>query len=219
MGLHGACGVGISAREMTQFATLDIPEDGYDAVVFDLDGTLVDSMPTHFTAWCEALAKQDAAPHVFPEDVFYAMGGRPTHDIVTDLNGEFGLHMDPEEVAVDKREAFLRHIDEVVVIDEVVDFAKSLRGKVPMAIATGGTRIMVEKTLQAVGLSDLFDEVVTANEVKCGKPAPDVYLEAAARLGVEPARCLAFEDAAAGLMAAQSAGMQVVCVPAPVRVV
>lgn len=203
--------------EMTQFSSLDIPDGGYDAVIFDLDGTLVDSMPAHFAAWCEALSKHDA-PNVFPEDVFYALGGRPTKDIVTELNGECGLKLDAVEVAVDKREAFLRNIGQVVIIDEVVEFARSLRGKMPMAVATGGTRIVAEKTLQAVGLSDLFDEVVTASDVSCGKPAPDIFLEAAARLEVAPARCLVFEDAPAGLMAAQSAGMQVVCVPAPVRV-
>ena len=70
-----------------------------------------------------------------------------------------------------------------------------------------------------MGLSDLVDEVVTSDEVPSGKPAPDVYLEAASRIGVEPGRCLVFEDARAGIIAAQSAGMQVVVVPAPVRVV
>lgn len=203
---------------MTQFGTLDIPQDGYDAVIFDLDGTLVDSMPAHFAAWCEALAKHDA-PNVFPEDVFYALGGRPTKDIVAELNGECGLHLDPVEMAVDKRNAFLKNIHQVTVIDEVADFARSLRGKMPMAIATGGTRLVAEKTLQVCGLSDLFDEVVTANDVKCGKPAPDVFLEAAARLEIAPERCLVFEDAPAGIMAAQSAGMTVVSVPAPVRVI
>lgn len=202
---------------MTQFATLEIPEDGYDAVIFDLDGTLVDSMSVHFAAWCDALAKQHPE-NVFPEDVFYAMGGRPTKDIVEEINGECGLNLDAEAVAVDKRAAFLENLDQVEVIEEVVEFARSLRGKMPMAIASGGSRLVVEKTLQAAGLSDLFDEVVTANDVKCGKPAPDVFLEAASRLEIAPERCLVLEDAPAGVMAAQSAGMQVVCVPAPVKV-
>ena len=203
---------------MSQTNSLDIPEGDYDALIFDLDGTLVDSMPAHFTAWCEALTKHDA-PNVFPEDVFYALGGRPTKDIVAELNGECGLKLDPEEVAVDKRNAFLKNIQQVAVIEEVANYAHSQRGKLPMAVATGGTRIVAEKTLQVCGLSDLFDEVVTSNDVKCGKPAPDIYLEAAARLEVAPERCLVFEDAPAGIMAAQSAGMTVVSVPAPVRVV
>lgn len=201
---------------MTDSTSLEIPADGFDAVIFDLDGTLVDSMSVHFAAWCEALAKQHVGS-VFPEDVFYAMGGRPTKDIVKELNGECGLNMDAEEVSVDKRAAFLANLDKVECNDEVVDFAKSLRGKMPMAVASGGTRRVVEKTLLAAGISDLFDEVLTANDVECGKPAPDIFLKAAESLGVDPARCLVLEDAPAGIMAAQSAGMQVVCVPTAVK--
>jgi HAD superfamily hydrolase (TIGR01549 family) len=203
---------------MHYFDSLNIPQSGYDAVVFDLDGTLVDSMPAHFEAWREALAMAKAPKDIFPEDVFYAMGGRPTKDIVAELNGEYNLHLDPEVVSLAKRSAFLKKLDKIELIDDVVDFAKSLRGKMPIGIATGGSRYVVEKTLQAMGLSDLFDEVVTANDVKNGKPAPDCYLEAASRLGVHPTMCLAFEDAEAGMLAAQLAGMKVVAVPAPLRV-
>jgi len=200
---------------MNKFGDLDIPDGSFDAVIFDLDGTLVDSMPAHFTAWSEALAQFNVPKDVFPEDVFYSMGGRPTKDIVVELNGEFGLNLDAADVALAKREAFLNHIGEVQINEDVVNYAKSLRGKVPMAIATGGTRVVAEKTLQAVGISDLFDEVVTANDVDCGKPAPDIFLEAANRLEVDPKKCLVFEDAPAGIMAAQCAEMEVVTVPAP----
>jgi beta-phosphoglucomutase family hydrolase len=200
---------------MKTFGELEIPAGSYEAVIFDLDGTLVDSMPAHFAAWSEALAQFNVPKDVFPEDVFYSMGGRPTTDIVVELNGEFGLHLDPADVALAKRDAFMNLLDQVEINEDVVNYARSMRGKVPMAIATGGSRVVAEKTLQAVGISDLFDEVVTANDVKCGKPAPDIFIEAANRLEVDPKKCLVLEDAPAGIVAAQSAGMDVVRVSAP----
>lgn len=202
---------------MARVGTVDLPESGFDGIVFDCDGTLVDSMPSHFEAWCEALAAF-GAENILREDVFYAMGGRPTTDIVAEINVEYGLRLVPEEVALAKRSAFLRRLDQIGPVDEIVAFARMWRGRVPMAVATGGSRMVVEKTLQAVGISDLFDEVVTAEDVAVGKPAPDIYLEAAARLGVDPRRCLALEDAAAGIVAAQRAGMIVVVVPTPMVV-
>ncbi|MDP0490842.1 MAG: HAD family phosphatase [Verrucomicrobiota bacterium JB023] len=194
------------------------PEGGFEGLVFDLDGTLVDSMPAHFEAWCEALERA-GAPGIFPEDVFYAMGGRPTRDIVADLNSEHGLSLNAGAVALSKRDAFLRRLDQVTIYEEVVEFARQWRGKVPMAIATGGTRIVVEKTLQVLELSSLFDEVVTADDVSAGKPAPDIYLKAAELLGVDPTKCVAFEDAAPGIMSAQLAGMEVIAIPSPMRVI
>jgi beta-phosphoglucomutase-like phosphatase (HAD superfamily) len=197
---------------------IDFPTADYEGLIFDLDGTLVDSMPAHFQAWCKALATFNAAG-VFQEDVFYAMGGRPTQDIVIDLNDQYGLHLDPILVSTVKREAFLKSLGEIKIHEEVVAFAQANRGKVPMAVATGGTRIVAEKTLQAVGLSDLFDEVVTSDDVTNGKPAPEIFLEAAKRIDVAPERCVAFEDAQPGILAAQAAGMRVVVVPAPVHLV
>lgn len=191
---------------------LTLPSFDYKALIFDLDGTLVDSMPAHFKAWCIALKKQ-GHQGVFPEDVFYAMGGRPTRDIVEVINGEQNLHLDPNEVAYAKKIAFLKNLDSLELIPEVARIAEAHRGKVPMAIATGGGRVVVEKTLQHLGISDWFDEVVTANDVENGKPAPDVFLEAASRLGVDPKDCLVFEDARSGIIAARAAGMEVVAVP------
>lgn len=202
---------------MARVGELDLPQDGYDAVIFDCDGTLVHSMPLHFRAWCEALSLYGACG-VLKEDVFYAMGGRPTKDIVVELNDEYGLKLDPETVAFAKRTAFLKRLNELTLIEEVADFARSLAArKIPMAIATGGTRMVIEKTLQAVGVSDWFEEVVTADDVEIGKPAPDIFLRAAKLLGVSPMKCLVLEDAPAGIMAAQLAGMRVVSVPTPVE--
>jgi len=171
-------------------------------------------MPAHFDAWCEALALYGAGG-VFKEDVFFAMGGRPTHDIVVELNDEYDLHLDPEAVALAKREAFLKRIHTVQVIDEVAAFARLWRGKVPMAIASGGSRMVVEKLLHAVGISDWFDEVVTAEDVTEGKPAPEIFLHAARLLGVNATKCLALEDAPSGILAARRAGMQVLAIPSP----
>jgi HAD superfamily hydrolase (TIGR01509 family) len=199
---------------MASIGPFSFPPGGFEAVVFDCDGTLVDSMPAHFEAWCEALALYGAGG-VFKEDVFLAMGGRPTRDIVVELNDEYDLRLDPEAVAFAKREAFLRRLDSVTLIDEVAAFAESLRGKMPMAIASGGSRMVVEKTLRIVGVSDWFDEVITADDVAEGKPAPDIFIKAARLLGVAPAKCLALEDAPAGILAAQRAGMQVIAIPSP----
>ncbi len=199
---------------MASIGPFTFPQGGFDAVVFDCDGTLVDSMPAHFEAWCEALALHGAGG-IFKEDVFFAMGGRPTLDIVVELNDEYDLKLDPAAVAFAKREAFLKRLNTVTLIEEVAKFAESLRGKMPLAIATGGSRMVIEKTLKIVGISDWFDEVVTADDVAEGKPAPDIFLRAAELLGVHPTKCLALEDAPAGILSAQRAGMQVIAIPTP----
>ncbi len=191
---------------------LQTPTPGFKALIFDLDGTLVDSMPAHFRAWCEALTKQ-GHKGIFPEDVFYAMGGRPTRDIVETLNGEQGLDLDADAVAYAKKKAYLKNLDAIELIPEVAEIAQKYRGKVPLAVASGGTREVVEKTLQKLGISDWFDEVVTATDVQNGKPAPDIFLETASRLEVDPTSCVVYEDARPGILAAREAGMEVIVVP------
>lgn len=196
---------------MTQIE-LKVPKLEYKALIFDLDGTLVDSMPAHFKAWCKALEDQ-GQPGVFPEDVFYAMGGRPTRDIVKVINGEQGLHLDADQVASSKKRHYLKSLSLIEMIPAVAKIAEENRGRVPMAVASGSSREVVEKTLQTLGVSDWFDEVVSSNEVANGKPAPDVFLEAASRIGVDPKDCVVFEDARSGIIAARAAGMEVVAVP------
>ena len=197
---------------MASVGAISFPRSGFDAVIFDCDGTLVDSMPAHFEAWCDALALY-GANGVLREDVFFAMGGRPSHDIVMEINDLYGLKLDPESIALAKRDSYYKRIGSITLIDEVAEFAQSLRGHVPMAIASGSTRRVVEKTLQLLGVSDWFDEVVTSEDVAEGKPAPDVFLYAAKLLGVNPLKCLVLEDAPPGILAAQRAGMQVVAIP------
>lgn len=212
--MPNGCLVFTGSAAMATVGPISFPVNGFDAVIFDCDGTLVDSMPAHFEAWCQALALHGAGG-VFREDVFFAMGGRPSTDIVEELNSEYDLKLNPESIAIAKREAYLKRLKSITLIEEVATFAESLRGRVPMAIATGSNRMVVEKTLQAVGINDWFDEVVSSEDVKEGKPAPDVFLRAAELLGVPPEKCLVLEDAPAGILAAQRAGMKVVVIPSP----
>ena len=172
------------------------------ALIFDCDGTLADTMPAHYQAWLEVLR-----PHGidFPEDRFYAMGGMPTDKIVVELCGP--TRIDVNALVRDKAAAFERKIGEVRPIAKVVEVARAHRGQVPMAVASGGQRRMVEKTLAQIGVLDWFPVVVTAEDTRQHKPEPDVFLEAARRLGVAPAACTVFEDTDLGLQAARRAGM------------
>ena len=175
------------------------------ALIFDCDGTLADTMPAHYQAWLEVLR-----PHGidFPEDRFYAMGGMPTDKIVVELCGEAGKFLDVSALVRDKALAFERKIGEVRPIEKVVDVARAHRGQVPMAVASGGQRRMVEKTLAQLGVLDWFPVVVAAEDTHQHKPEPDVFLEAARRLGVAPAACTVYEDTDLGLEAARRAGMR-----------
>lgn len=195
-------------------ARLGVPAGPFAGVIFDCDGTLADSMPAHYEAWLEAFAAVDFRCG-FPEAQFYSFGGVPTRAIVQRLNAQHGTAMDPEAVFHAKEEAFLRLTDKIKPIVPVIDFARGCRrAGIPIAVASGGPRPVVTSTLAHVGLAGLFDAVVTQDDIVHGKPAPDIFLEAARRLGVDPKRCLVFEDAEPGRQAGLAAGMQVVMVDA-----
>jgi HAD superfamily hydrolase (TIGR01509 family) len=175
------------------------------ALIFDCDGTLADTMPAHYQAWLEVLR-----PHGihFPEDRFYAMGGMPTDKIVVELcGGSVPPSIDVDELVRQKALAFEHKIGEVKPIEKVVEVARVNLGKVPMAVASGGQRRTVERTLAQIGVLDWFSVVVTAEDTRRHKPEPDVFLEAARRLGVNPADCTVYEDTDLGLEAARRAGM------------
>ena len=189
--------------------TLDIPPGDFRAFIFDCDGTLADTMPLHYQAWLDEVRSRG---HDFPEDMFYSLGGMPAPQVVAYLNAQFGWSMPMEETAAAKEKRFEALIPQVKPIVPVVEFMRSVLGKYPVAVASGGLKPIVLGTLEALGIHEHFGAVVTYEDVVHPKPAPDTYLEAARRLGVEPAACLVFEDTPLGIEAATAAGMQSVLV-------
>ena len=194
------------------FLKLEIPAREFGGYIFDCDGTLADNMPLHYRAWSLAMADFGGQ---YPEELFYEWGGRPTAHIVAALNERFGLSMDVEAVVHRKEDYYFQLIPEVAPMEEVVEFARSLRGKSPLAVASGGHRALVIATLRALGIEDWFDAVVCAEDYDRGKPHPDPFLLAAKLLGVPPGDCVVFEDSPTGIEAAKSAGMAWVFVTSP----
>jgi HAD superfamily hydrolase (TIGR01509 family) len=176
-----------------------------EALIFDCDGTLADTMPIHYRAWLDIL-RPFGAP--FPEERFYAWAGIPTREISRRLCAEHGIEVDPVELLRKKEEAFLEHVKLVQPLEHVVAVARARRTVVPMAVASGGYRHVVELTLRHLGILDWFGAVVTAEDTTRHKPEPDVFLEAARRLGVPPSACTVYEDADLGIEAARRAGMR-----------
>jgi beta-phosphoglucomutase family hydrolase len=185
---------------------IDIPPH-IRGLVFDCDGTIADTMPAHYRAWVQALGEHGVE---FPEALFYEMGGIPTPRIIEILNERHGHDMPVMETAHYKEDLFEKLIPQVMPIEPVVQVIREYDGRLPMAVATGGFRRICHKTLDVLCLREKFQAVVTAEDVTRGKPAPDIFLEAARRLGVEPTLCMAFEDANLGVQAAEAAGMTVV---------
>lgn len=195
---------------------LEIPQRPFAAYIFDCDGTLVDSMPIHYVCWLESL-RLNGATYPFTEEEFYSFAGVPEIDTVRILNEQHGVNIDPHAVVSRKAEIFLKRIPEIRRINPVADFALQVHGKHPIAVASGSEAHIVHACLSNTGLLDLFPVIITPENVKRGKPAPDMFLLAAERLGVDPKDCLVFEDGRSGLEAAAAAGMEAVFIPRTLR--
>jgi beta-phosphoglucomutase family hydrolase len=174
-------------------------------LIFDCDGTLVDTMPLHFRAW-----QKVARRHGFrlPEHRFYSLGGVPAREIVATLNREQGLTLDPAAIAQEKEEEYLALIAHAQPVQHILEVVHSNHGRLPMAVASCGTRRATYGVLDHLGIRGYFHAVVTSDEVPRHKPAPDIFLEAARRIGVAPRHCRAFEDTDLGLGAIRAAEMQ-----------
>jgi beta-phosphoglucomutase family hydrolase len=202
----------VSDRTNQPSFSLELPAGDFAAFIFDCDGTLADTMPTHFKAWQIALGKVASD---LPEAMFYELGGVPTSRIVEILNERHGYAMPVAETVARKESLFLELSVEIAAIEPVVALAREYHGRKPLAVASGGHRRIVHNTLKALGICHLFNAIVCSEDYSRGKPHPDPFLEAARRLGVVPERCLVFEDTQTGLQAATAAGMTSVLVPAP----
>lgn len=191
---------------------LELPAGNFRAYLFDCDGTIVDSMPLHYSAWKQALAEWNCT---FDEELFYSWGGRPVVDIISSLNQMHGLQMPVEAVARRKESLYHEQLPELRAIPEVVEHIEAQHGRIPFAVVSGSRRNSVVGSLSALKLLNRFETLVCAEDYKNGKPAPDAFLLAADRLGVAPEDCLVFEDTAMGIQAATAAGMASVRVPQP----
>ena len=182
-----------------------LTEGDYEGFLYDCDGTLADNMPAHAESYVEVAKGYNVTmdPAIIDE-----LAGWPIANVVAELNVRYNSTMDPEEFRTRKATVFAeRFIDHVQPIDYVVEHLKANAGKVKIAVVSGGDRVAVERTLEIIGVSELVEVLVCAGETERGKPYADPFLKAAELLGVNPQKCLVFEDGNPGTQAAEAAGM------------
>lgn len=181
--------------------------NGAKALIFDCDGTLADTMPAHYVAWSKTMTRYGIH---FDEDRFYSLGGVPSAKIADMLAKEFGKTLDPIQVAQEKEVEFISQLRHIQPIEAVVKIVHEYRGKRPLAVASGAQRHILKQVLEQIGILDCFDALVGSEDTDRHKPEPDVFLEAARRLNVEPKDCVVYEDTDLGIEAAKRAGMKFV---------
>jgi beta-phosphoglucomutase-like phosphatase (HAD superfamily) len=174
------------------------------ALIFDLDGTLVDSMPLHYEAWKEVCATKGLD---FSEEEFYALAGVPSDRIFEIINERHGTDFEPKSDSLIKEEVYLKKIDKLKVIEPVLNLAIDNYGKLPMSIGTGSPGQHSWEAVRVLGLDKYFSILISKNDVKEGKPNPETFLQCAAAMNVEPRFCQVFEDGDPGIQAAKTAGM------------
>lgn len=174
-------------------------------LIFDLDGTLADTMPVHFVAYQKILGKYGVD---YSAKMFLDLAGVPAVDSIAKINEVYGTSLNPEAVGHEKEAEYERMMHEMKPIDPVVDLVKQYFGKLPMAVGTGGYNRLAWKTLEIIGLKDYIDILVSADDVQNPKPHPETFLRCAQQMGVAPEDCQVFEDGEPGMIAARAAGMK-----------
>ncbi|MGR5141049.1 HAD family hydrolase [Photobacterium sp. DNB23_23_1] len=176
----------------------------YTGIIFDMDGTLVDSMPAHLEAWEKTCAIHEIP---FDREWFYNLGGMPSVRIANEINRAFCQNFDVERLANTKYKFYDEIIHKGEVIDPVYQVLLDNKGSKKVAVGTGSRMFNAEPLLDQTGILPMLDALVTADDVVNHKPNPDTFLEAAKRMGVEPHDCVVFEDTELGQRAALAAGM------------
>ena len=175
-----------------------------ELILFDLDGTLADTMPLHFEAWLKAAKIMDFE---FNLEFLKGCAGMPSSKIIDLLNEKNKNSIDPQEFSNLKEEFFTKEMHKIKEITAVTDLVYKYHGKMPMAVGTGGKRTVATETLQILGLNKYIPILVSADDVENHKPEPDTFLKCAELMGISPENCQVFEDATLGFQAARTAGM------------
>lgn len=186
--------------------------DRYDALIFDMDGTLLDTEPTHHKAWHQVLDKYGMQ---YDGAEMAGLNGSPTWRIAKAIIDSHGSTMDPYRLAREKTAAVEKMLLENVLPLPLIDVVKAYHGKRPMAVGTGSEHRLALALLEHLGLAHYFDAIVGADDVTRHKPFPDTFLRCAKLMGVAPEKCVVFEDADFGIQAASAAGMAFVDVRMP----
>ena len=176
-------------------------------LIFDLDGTIVDSMPIHYVAWKETALKYGIDLSV---EMFESQAGVPIYATVEKYNVIFNKNIDPREMGDAKEKMYEENLHKATMIEPVFDIIKKYHGKIPMSIGTGGGRYIAQKTVEMMGLDKYFNIMVTADDVQKFKPHPETFLRCAELMGVAPEDCIVFEDGKPGMKAAVDGGMMLV---------
>jgi len=183
---------------------IKIPQN-IQGLIFDCDGTLVDTMPMHLDAWKKAFEMNGRE---FPYEFIDSLKGTPIKKIIELYNEHFNDNLDIEKVVKEKSEIIRDAIKQTKPIKPVVDIALKHKNILPMSVASGGSKYNVYTSLNAVGILDLFTPILTSEDKIPSKPNPDIFLECAKQMNVAPEDCLVFEDGDLGLEAAERAGMK-----------